>query len=185
MKKIFLIIAVASVIVSACNGETKSEEIKKDSEVVVKEEKTEFPNVIKIEGVAQNPEGIEFDNNDNTFLLSSLNAEPILKINLDGSFRPFTSGEKFPLSTAGIQIDYKRNRLLVAGFNGMELMDKDPATKGISNLRIYNLKTGVMEKDINLSFLLPDAPAYFANDIAVDNKGNVISQIGMQKLCIK
>jgi sugar lactone lactonase YvrE len=31
----------------------------------------------------------------------------------------------------------------------------------------------VMEKDINLSFLAPDAQAYFANDVAVDNKGNV------------
>jgi hypothetical protein len=93
-------------------------------------------------------------------------------VNLDGTFKPFTSGEKFPLSTAGIQIDNKRNRLLVAGFNGTELMDKDPKTKGTAFLRIYNLKTGVIEKDINLSSLLPDADAYFANDIAIDNNGN-------------
>ena len=135
--------------------------------------KIKFPNTVKIEGTALNPEGIEYNKNDGTFFLSSLNATPIIKVNLDGTYKPFTSGEKFPLSTAGLQIDYKHNRLLVAAFNGTELMDKDPSTKGTAHLRIYNLKTGVIEKDINLSFLAPEAKVYFANDIAVDNDGNV------------
>ncbi len=174
MKKIFIIIAVVSVFVSSCNSntKTKSKENKKASEVVSREDNIKFPDLIKIEAVAQNPEGIAFNKNDNTFFLSSLNANPIVKVNLDGTFNPFTSGENFPLSTAGIQIDYKRNRLLVAGFNGTELMDKDPKTKGTAFLRIYNLKTGVIEKDINLSSLLPEASAYFANDIAIENNGN-------------
>ena len=131
-----------------------------------------FPDSIHIKGIALNPEGIEYDKHDHTFLLSSLNAAPIIKVNLDGSYKAFTSGEKFPLSTAGLQIDEKHNRLLVAGFNGTELMDNDPKTKGVAFLRVYNLKTGVMEQDIHLSSLLPDAAAYFANDIAVDDKGN-------------
>jgi sugar lactone lactonase YvrE len=129
-------------------------------------------NSITIEGIALNPEGIEYDSTDKTFLLSSLNAQPIIKVNMDGTYKPFTSGEKFPLSTAGLQIDAKHNRLLVAGFNGTEIMDKDPKTKGVSFLRIYNLKTGLLEKEINLSSLAPEAAAYFANDIAVDAKGN-------------
>ena len=131
-----------------------------------------IPHAITIEGIALNPEGIEFNRNDNTFLLSSLNAAPITKVNIDGTFKPFTSGEKFPLSTAGLQIDYKNNRLLAAGFNGTEIMDEDPATKGSASLRIYNLETGVIEKDINLSYLVPHANAYFANDIAIDKAGN-------------
>lgn len=135
--------------------------------------KNQIPNNIVVNNIAQNPEGIEYDKNDNTFLLSSLNAKPIIKINPDGSFVPFTSGEKFPLSTAGLQIDYKYNRLLVAGFNGTELFDKDPSTKGTAFLRIYDLKTGKLKQDINLSFLAPQANAYFANDVAVDNDGNV------------
>lgn len=157
MKKILLLSAIASLIITSC-----------------KEEKTiQFPEQIKIENIAQNPEGIEYNKKDHTFFLSSLNAGPIIKVKLDGSYKAFTSGEPYPMSTAGIQIDYKRNRLLVAAFNGMELMDKDPKTKGMSNLRIYNLKTGVMEHDINLSSLVPDAQAYMANDVAVDNAGNV------------
>ena len=130
------------------------------------------PNTITIDGIALNPEGIEYNKNDQTFLLSSLNAMPITKVHLDGTHEAFTSGEKFPLSTAGLQIDHERNRLLVAGFNGTELMDKYPKTKGVSFLRVYNLKTGLLEKEINLSSLVPKASAYFANDIAVDDKGN-------------
>ena len=163
MKKSFILIAVISVLVTSCK--TTATSSKNDNSA-------EFPDTIKIEGIAQNPEGIEFNKNDNTFFLSSLNAAPIAKVNLDGTFIPFTSGEKFPLSTAGLQIDYKHNRLLVAGFNGTELYDNDPKTKGTAFLRVYNLKTGVIEKDINLSFLAPEANAYFANDIAIDNDGN-------------
>jgi len=131
-----------------------------------------FPKSIKIDEIALNPEGIEYNKNNHTFLLSSLNAMPITQVNLDGTHHAFTSGDKFPLSTAGLQIDYKRNRLLVAGFNGTEMMDNDPKTKGVSFLRVYNLKTGLLEKEINLSSLAPEATAYFANDIAVDSEGN-------------
>jgi len=175
MKKVFSLICIVFVIMYSCknNTRTESKENQKSSEVVIKKDNTKFPDLVKIKGLAQNPEGIEFDKNDNTFLLSSLNAAPIIKVNLDGTFKPFTSGEKFPLSTAGLQTDYKRNRLLAAGFNGTELMDKDPETKGTAFLRVYNLETGVIEKDINLSFLVPNASMYFANDIAIDNKGNV------------
>jgi sugar lactone lactonase YvrE len=172
MKKVIVILVMLSIVVISCKKNSKSAE-KKITSTTTKKEKMSFPKVIEIKGIAQNPEGIEFDKNDNTFLLSSLNAKPIIKVNLDGTFKPFTNGEKFPLSTAGIQIDSKRNRLLVAGFNGTELMDKNPNTKGTSFLRIYNLKTGKIEKDINLSSLAPDAKAYMANDVTYDNDGNI------------
>lgn len=133
----------------------------------------EFPDLITVDGVAQNPEGIEYNTANNTFFLSSLNAGPIIKVNLDGTYTPFTSGEPFPLSSAGLQIDAQNNRLLATGFNGMELMDEDPTTKGVAFLRIYNLESGAFEKDVNLSALAPNADMYFANDIAVDTDGNV------------
>ena len=161
LKKLLISVAVAT-IASSCANEPKLNE----SSVA------KLPNSITIEGVAQNPEGIEFNKNDNSFLLSSINAMPIVKVSADGVYKTFTSGEKFPLSTAGLQIDYKRDRLLVAGFNGLELMDNNQKTKGASFLRIYNLKTGVLEKDINLNYLVPDAQAYFANDITLDSDGN-------------
>lgn len=163
MKKALILIGAISVIATSCKTTTNSN--KKNSNI-------NFPEAITLNGVKQNPEGIEFNKNDNTFFLSSLNAAPIVKVNLDGTFKSFTSGEAYPVSTAGLHIDYQNNRLLVAGFNGTELFDNDPATKGMSALRVYNLETGIIEKDINLSSLVPDAPAYFANDVAVDGEGN-------------
>ena len=161
------------VIATSCNTTTTPKNTKQgNSNPTTEEVKTPLPNTIEIENIAQNPEGIEFDKTDNTFLLSSLNATPILKVNLDGTYKPFTSGEPFPMSTAGLQVDYKRNRLLATAFNGAELMDNDPKTKGVAHFRIYNLKTGVLEKDINLSSLVPEGNAYFANDVAIDKEGN-------------
>ncbi|CAA6798427.1 MAG: Unknown protein [uncultured Aureispira sp.] len=160
MKHLFILLIIISIIGTSCKEEVVIPEI-------------DFPDTITVENIAQNPEGIEYNKNDNTFLLSSINASPVLKVNLDGTHTPFTSGDAFPLSTAGLQIDYDRNRLLVAGFNGLELQDGDPSTKGAAFLRIYNLETGVIEHDINLSALAPNASSYFANDIAVDNDGNV------------
>lgn len=140
--------------------------------IYAKENTINFPDTITIKEIALNPEGIEYDKNDKTFLLSSINAVPITKVKLNGSHQPFTSGEKFPMSTAGLQIDYKHNRLLAASFNGLELMDNNDSTKGASHLRVYNLKTGVLEQDIPLSSLAPKANVYFANDIAIDDVGN-------------
>lgn len=164
IKQRIILIGTISVVTTSCMTTSISD---------TSDNKVKFPESISINGVAQNPEGIEFHKSDETFFLSSLNAGPIIKVNLDGTFKPFTSGESYPLSTAGIHVDYNRNRLLVAGFNGTELYDKDPKSKGISNLRIFNLETGVMEKDINLSSLVPNAPAYFANDVVNDGEGNV------------
>ena len=161
MKNLFLLSAAILPLAISCKAADKADE------------HPTFPDVIVTEGITQNPEGIEYNKNDQTFFLSSLNSAPIIKINLDGTFRPFTSGESYSLSTAGLQIDYDRNRLLAASFNGMELFDDDPATKGLAHLRVYNLATGAIEQDINLSSLIPDASAYFANDVAVDNEGNV------------
>lgn len=133
---------------------------------------TVFPDTVTVSDVAQNPEGIEYDTASEAFLLSNLNAGPILKIQLDGTHTPFTWGEPYPLSTAGLQIDAAGGRLLAAGFNGNDILDDDPATRGISVLRIYDLATGEFEQDVELSALVPDAWSYFANDIAVDDSGN-------------
>lgn len=171
--KITLILSVITIgLAISCKSNSDKNDPISDNDAKIEKTKVELPSTIKIEGVAQNPEGIEYDKSDNTFLLSSLNAGPIIKVNSDGTYKAFTSGEPYPMSTAGLQIDYENNRLLVASFNGMELYDQDPETKGVSNLRIYNLETGAMEKDINLSSLVPDAQAYMANDVALDNNGN-------------
>ena len=88
MKNIFILIAAMSAVAVSCKTIDTSDKY---------DGSTNFPDAIKIEGIALNPEGIEYNKNDQTFFLSSLNAAPITKVNLDGTFKPFTSGEKFPL----------------------------------------------------------------------------------------
>lgn len=176
MKKLFISVSMVSVVTFSCNNEpkenSKKEEHSENHKETIENKEEKNPSSIEIKGIAQNPEGIEYNKNNESYLLSSLNAGPIIQIEKDGTYKAFTSGEQFPMSTAGLQIDYKNNRLLATAFNGLELLDNDPNTKGISNLRIYNLETGVLENDINLSSLVPDAKAYFANDVTVDNDGN-------------
>ena len=133
----------------------------------------DLPSSITFNAPAQGPEGIEYDQNIQSFLLSSVNGAPIIKVDFDGTVMSFANGEAFPLSTAGLHIDYTRNRLLAAAFNGLEAFDTLATTVGQSNLRIYDLATGLLEQDILLSDLSPGAFAYFANDIAVDDAGNV------------
>ena len=187
MARLVSVITTLSVLLSACGSDDPSKAEDTSPPVDTDDTDTDdtddtddsgdtggatFPASITITGVALNPEGIEYDPTDQTFLLSSLNAGPIVKVALDGTYTSFTSGEDFPLSTAGLEVDHARNRLLVAGLNGTELMDDDPETKGVSFLRVYNLQTGVLEQDVHLSALAPEAPAYMANDIAVDLDGN-------------
>ncbi len=162
-----------SLFLLCCNNPKRDAGTRNETSIVMGKAKIAFPEEITIRGIAQNPEGIEYDNNDQTFLLSSLNAGPIIKVHLDGTYEPFTTGEPFPMSTAGLHVDRKHNRLLVAAFSLPELIDNDPKTKGAAHLRIYDLKTGRMQKDVDLATLLPGANAYFANDVAVDGAGNV------------
>jgi len=132
-----------------------------------------LPPSITLNAPAQGPEGIEYDQNTQSFLLSSVNGLPIIKVDFDGTVMSFANGEAFPLSTAGLHIDNTRNRLLAAAFNGLEAFDTLATTVGQSNLRIYDLETGLLEQDILLSDLSPGAFGYFANDLAVDDAGNV------------
>ena len=162
LKSSTLVLALGCALATAGCGSSSDEEPSAPS----------LPTIIQIEGVAQNPEGVEYNKQDNTFFLSSLNGTPIVKVLSDGTFEPFSHGETFPLATAGLQIDHERSRLLAAGFNEAALSDEDVDTKGSAYLRVYNLETGALEQDVNLGELAPDASAYFANDIAVDDKGN-------------
>ncbi len=58
--KTILSIAVAITITTGCTATNSN---------------IELPSKVLVKNLAQNPEGIEYDKNDNTFLLSSLNAK--------------------------------------------------------------------------------------------------------------
>ena len=117
------------------------------------------------------PEGVEYNTKTGEFFLGSLGGNGIIKANKDGKAIQFSN--EAPLQIAGIHIDYKKNKLYAAGLNRTEAFDKDPNTHGNANLFIYDLSSGKLENNIDLTSVNPNQEAYFANDITYDKNGNV------------
>jgi hypothetical protein len=118
------------------------------------------PDQIVIEHRNLFPEGIEFDEGDQRFLISSVTQGTIHRVAGDGTLEPFIEDEELQMST-GIEIDRLHNRLLVANTSHSE----DQAMLGA-----YDLETGQRIFMVNLSDLYPGAD-HVANDVAVDTNG--------------
>jgi sugar lactone lactonase YvrE len=106
------------------------------------------------------PEGLEYDEGSERFLLGSLTEGTIHQVADDGRLGPFIEDDEF-LMTAGIEIDHVNNRLLVAHFSRYE-------RQGM--LGSYDLETGQRIFMVDLSDLHPNAKIV-ANDVAVDTNG--------------
>jgi len=126
---------------------------------------------VTVNAPGQFPEGVEYNTKTGEFFLGSLTNKGIIKFKKDGKTMHFSSAA--PLQIAGIHIDYVQNKLYAAGLNRKEAFDKDPNTHGAANLFIYNLSTGKLEQNIDLTTVNPNQEAYFANDISNDNNGNI------------
>lgn len=127
-----------------------------------------FPQEVTVEFENLKPEGIEYNKNNNTFLLGSLTMGNVIEVDLEGNYTNFTNDESL-LSSAGIHVDYEGDRLLVTSF--------DPAAffggKSIAALNIYKLSTKEKIDEVSFLELVPEAELITPNDIAVDADGNV------------
>lgn len=130
-----------------------------------------FANDITIDALGQFPEGVEYNTKTGEFYLGSLSAKSIIKFNKNSKATALT--EKTPLQVAGIHINYDTNELYAAGLNRKEAFDKDPNTHGNANLFIYDLQSGKLKANIDLTTVNPNQAAYFANDITNDKNGNI------------
>lgn len=130
-----------------------------------------FANDMNINAPAQFPEGVEYNTKTGDFYLGSLSSKSIIKIDKDSKVTALT--KKTPLQVAGIHINYDSNELYAAGLNRKEAFDKDPNTHGNANLFIYDLDSGKLKANIDLTSVNPNQEAYFANDITNDKNGNI------------
>jgi len=128
-------------------------------------------NDVTINAPGHFPEGVEYNTKTGEFFLGSLSKKGVIKFTKDSKAIPFS--KEAPLQIAGIHIDYKKNKLYAAGLNRKEAFDKDPNTNGNANLFIYDLSSGKLEQNIDLTTVNPNQAAYFANDITNDKDGNV------------
>ncbi|MGI4872943.1 MAG: hypothetical protein ACRYFX_17420 [Janthinobacterium lividum] len=119
------------------------------------------------------PEGTQYDNQNSRFLVSSQTAGRIGQVQEDGTYSTFADDAQL-ISTIGLNLDVATNRLLVAvsdpGYNATRT---SAATKGkLAAVAIFNA-AGTKTGYVDLGSLRPAAAGHFANDLAVDNAGNI------------
>jgi len=119
------------------------------------------------------PEGVEYDQANGRFLTGSLVEGTIFEIKRDGSVVPFAIDPELK-SSVGIEVDEPRDRLLVA--NSDRAVFQPGNGPGQAKLGVYSLTTGERIAMVDLAAVIgtpSEPPAYFANDLTVDNDGNV------------
>jgi sugar lactone lactonase YvrE len=118
------------------------------------------PDEIIIEQHNLFPEGIEYDDGGDRFLLGSVTEGTIHAVFDNGTLNPFIEDEEL-LSTGGIEIDHINNRLLVA-------ISSHSWDQGM--LGAYDLETGERIFIADLTNLYP-SDSHLVNDVAVDANG--------------
>lgn len=130
------------------------------------------PNQIVIKESGLYPEGLVYHNETGAFYTTSIAKGKIVKVTKDGTVTVFAD-DKDLISTVGLEIDIKRNRLIVCNADPGASIKSSAITKGVlASVVFYNLKTGEREKYIDLASLAPIGGAHMANDVTVDEKGN-------------
>lgn len=128
----------------------------------------DMPAQIDIQQQGVMPEGIEWDEERERFLISSVTTGTIFAVTDDGQLTPFIEDDDL-VSTFGIHIDKARDRLLVANSNAAIL--SGVVDGAISQLGAYDLESGERLFLADLGSLV-DTPAVMANDVTVDAAGN-------------
>ena len=130
------------------------------------------PNKITVPQAALHPEGIQYDEANKRFFVSSRTQGRIGFVKDDSTYTQFADDAQL-ISTIGLNFDAGRNRLLVAvSDNNTNPNRTSPATqRKLAALAIYNTTNGTRTSYVDLGSLRPMLN-HFANDIAVDSQGN-------------
>jgi len=134
------------------------------------------PNQVTFTQAGLYPEGTQYDDDNDRFLVSSQTAGRIGQVKDDGTYTQFADDAQL-ISTIGLKLDQTsgRNRLLVAvsdpGYNATRTTAA--TQRKLAAVAIFDATSGAKTGYFNLGSLRPNAAAHFANDIAVDDAGNI------------
>ncbi|WP_185816969.1 SMP-30/gluconolactonase/LRE family protein [Hymenobacter metallilatus] len=130
------------------------------------------PDKITVPQAALSPEGIQYDEANRRFFVSSRTQGRIGTVKDDSTYTQFADDARL-VSTIGLNLDANRQRLLVAvSDNGANTSRSSAATRQkLAALAIYNTNNGTLSNFVDLGGLRP-TQNHFANDIAVDSQGN-------------
>lgn len=131
----------------------------------------QLPDQIVINEPGLYPEGLVYHPETESFYTTSISQGKIVKVSKSGEVTVFADDDDL-ISTVGLEIDIKRNRLIVCNSDPGASSKSSNATKGVlASVVFYNLKTGKREKYIDLGSIAPKG-GHMANDVTIDEKGN-------------
>ena len=133
------------------------------------------PARISVPQAAVHPEGIQYDELNKRFIVSSRTKGVISTVRDDSTFTQLADDPRL-ISTIGVNLDAGRNRVLVAvSDNGANTARTSAATlRKRAAVAIFNATSGALLNYVDLGGIAGAAtfPNHFANDIAVDAAGN-------------
>lgn len=131
------------------------------------------PDKITVPQAALNPEGIQWDEANTRFLVSSRAQGRIGVVKDDSTYTQLADDARL-ISTIGLNLDAGRNRVLAAvSDNNFNPTRTSPATqRKLAAVAIFNATTGSLLSYTDLGSRAATYPQHFANDIAVDAQGN-------------
>lgn len=134
----------------------------------------EAPETVVFTKAGLYPEGLQYDAVGSRFLVSSQTAGALGAVADDGTYSVFADDAAL-VSTIGLYYDAPRNRVLAAvsdpGYNAART--SAATLRKLARLAIFNRDNGQLVRAVDLGALRPAYSAHFANDMAVDNAGNV------------
>ncbi len=117
------------------------------------------------------PEGVAYNPVQKLFYVSSVKTGTIGSVDASGLYKKLYE-DSLLKSSYGMKVDAKNNRLLVCISDGNYSKYSTPATyKKMARLISIDVATGTKKWDVNLDRLY--AGNHFANDLTLDDKGNI------------
>lgn len=127
------------------------------------------PDTVKVNSPTLYPEGVEWDAARKRFLVTSIRKGEVGWVKDDGTYGVFAKDPRM-VSSVGIEIDTKRDRVLVCNSDAGAGEKSSPTTTGkLAALAVFRLSTGELVKYIDLAGNLDGG--HFCNDIAIDKDG--------------
>lgn len=130
------------------------------------------PSKITVPQRALSPEGIQYDETNQRFIVSSRTQGRIGTVRDDSTYTQLADDPRL-VSTIGLHLDATRQRLLAAVSDAGVNTTRSTATtlRKLAALAVFNPSSGALLSYVDLGALRPALP-HFANDIAVDAQGN-------------
>jgi sugar lactone lactonase YvrE len=162
MKKLFVLL----LIISGCTKEIKRDVADGVTETSDKR-KARIPDQIRFTPDAGvYPEGVVYDKFNHRFIVSSFTTGTIGIVTPDGNYTPFIQDPALH-ATLGLKIDESNQKLLVVS----TFFSLDESQLHTAELRVYDLRTGDLNRVTDLAVLRPGVP-HLADDLAIDPQGN-------------